>query len=256
MIRVSKRRAAMDKHNSAEVSAAPEAPDETEAPTASEHAYRGVTRRSLILGIGGIVTLGLLGGIRFAGAPPLVRPPGGQDYDRLIVGCICCEKCVEVCPQQVIKPAHIEDGIVGMRSPVLRFKSSYCDWCNEGGDGIPLCVEVCPTEALTLPQNATAETTLLGLAELNTETCLAFRDNGCRFCYDACPYSAMELDEHNRPSVLVEHCNGCGACESVCVSLENGSVSSSGIFERAIVVRALDSDGTIVNAAEAGGGTL
>ena len=44
-------------------------------------------------------------------------------------------------------------------------------------------------------------------------------------CYDACPYEAMELDENNRPVVIEDKCNGCGACESVCVSLQNGSIS-------------------------------
>ena len=34
-------------------------------------------------------------------------------------------------------------------------------------------------------------------------------------------------------------CNGCGACESVCVSLQNGSISE-GATARAIVVHPLD----------------
>ena len=36
-----------------------------------------------------------------------------------------------------------------------------------------------------------------------------------------------------------DKCNGCGACESVCVSLQNGSISA-GATERAIVVRPLE----------------
>ena len=35
-------------------------------------------------------------------------------------------------------------------------------------------------------------------------------------------------------------CNGCGACESVCVSLQNGSISA-GATERAIIVCPLES---------------
>mgnify|MGYP000788137602 FL=1 len=41
----------------------------------------------------------------------------------------------------------------------------------------------------------------------------------------------IEIDENK--------CNGCGACESVCVSLQNGSISA-GATERAIVVRPLE----------------
>ena len=36
-----------------------------------------------------------------------------------------------------------------------------------------------------------------------------------------------------------DKCNGCGACESVCVSLQNGSISE-GATARAIVVHPLD----------------
>ena len=68
---------------------------------------------------------------------------------------------------------------------------------------------------------------------------MAYKLIGCRFCYDACPYEAMELDENNRPVVLTDTCNGCGACESVCVSLQNGSISE-GATARAIVVHPLD----------------
>jgi ferredoxin-type protein NapG len=35
--------------------------------------------------------------------------------------------------------------------------------------------------------------------------------------------------------VIADKCNGCGACESVCVSLKEGSISS-GATKRAIVV--------------------
>ena len=73
--------------------------------------------------------------------------------------------------------------------------------------------------------------------------CLAFRDTGCRYCYDACPYEAIELTgEGANPhvSVLADKCNGCGACESVCVSLKAGSIVS-GAQERAIVVKPIES---------------
>ena len=101
--------------------------------------------------------------------------------------------------------------------------------------GRPLCVECCPTEALALPQGAEPETTILGKAVVIEDWCLAYRLTGCRYCYDVCPYEAIELDADNRPHVIADKCNGCGACESVCVSLQNGSISS-GATSRAIVV--------------------
>ena len=94
-------------------------------------------------------------------------------------------------------------------------------------------MSACPTEALKLPDDATAENTIIGKAVINTDWCLAYKLIGCRFCYDACPYEAMELDENNRPVVIEDK------CESVCVSLQNGSISE-GATARAIVVHPLD----------------
>lgn len=180
-----------------------------------------------------------LGGLKYVGSQALIRPPGGQSEEHLIAACIRCEKCYEICPRNVIKTAHIEDGIVNMRTPTFNFSENYCDWCVEENGGDPLCVSSCPTEALKLPVDATAENTIIGKAVINTNWCLAYLLIGCRFCFDACPYEAMELDQNNRPVVITDRCNGCGACESVCVSLQNGSISE-GATERAIVVRPLE----------------
>jgi ferredoxin-type protein NapG len=216
--------------------------------------FKGITRRSLVTGVGGTVALCALGGVRLVGTTPLVRPPGGQDFDQLAAACIRCEKCVEVCPRHVVKPAHIEHGVVGMRTPTLNFDRDWCNWCTEENNGYPLCVEVCPTEALSLPAEAEQETTILGIAELDASVCLAYLDLSCRFCYDACPFEAIRLDENYRPSIINDNCNGCGACEAVCVVFENASISADAL-ERAVVVRALDEDGKIVNGLPGGGMT-
>jgi ferredoxin-type protein NapG len=196
---------------------------------------RVISRRNACIGLGATAVLAALGGVRIASAEELVRPPGGQDENHLIASCVRCEKCYEVCPQAVIKPAHLENGFVSMRTPIMNFDDNWCDWCEEANNGEPLCVSCCPTGALSLPSDAEAETTILGKAVLNTDWCLAYRLIGCRFCYDACPYEAIELDSENRPVVIPDKCCGCGACEAVCVSLENGSITV-GATSRAIVV--------------------
>lgn len=206
---------------------------------------RSVSRRALCIGAGSTAVLLGLGALRYAGHNPLVRPPGGQDESHLVSACIRCERCYEVCPRKVIVPAHIEDGLLGMRSPMLSFDANYCDFCQEENGGTPLCCEVCPTDALALSEGATADTTILGLAVIDQWQCLAYRETGCRECYDACCEAretpAIELTNDAstpRPVVIAENCNGCGACESACISLSAGSIAE-GAQARAIVVKPL-----------------
>ena len=199
----------------------------------------GMSRRTLCLGVGGTIGLLALGGLGILTDKPGVRPPGGQDEDRLLGACIRCNKCMEVCPHRIVKPAHIEKGFVGMRAPELNFAEGWCDWCAEANDGKPLCEEVCPTRALRLPEGATPENTILGRAVIIPDQCLAYRLVSCRFCYDACPYEAMVMDEFNRPIVLTDKCNGCGACQASCVSLSSGSIMH-GVKTRAIVVEPIE----------------
>ena len=152
--------------------------------------YAGMTRRTLCLGAGGAAVMLGLGGLKYVGSQPIVRPPGGQDEERLVSACIRCEKCYEICPRNVIAPAHLEDGVLNMRTPTFDFSANWCDWCADEHGGTPLCVSACPTEALKLPDGATAENTIIGKAVINTDWCLAYKLIGCRFCYDACPYEA------------------------------------------------------------------
>lgn len=206
-----------------------------------------VSRRTLCIGVGSTVALLGLGALRYVGHNPLCRPPGGQDEARLVSACIRCERCYEVCPHKVIVPAHIEDGLLGMRSPMLSFDAGYCDFCQQANGGVPLCCEVCPTEALRLPEGATAQNTVIGLAVIDQWQCLAYRETGCRECYDACCEAretpAIELTNDAstpRPVVIAENCNGCGACEAACISLSAGSIAE-GAQARAIVVKPLAS---------------
>lgn len=223
---------------------APEAPGQPSKKKAKEP--MSVSRRSLVIGVGSTAALLGLGALRYVGHNPLNRPPGGQDEAHLVNACIRCEKCYEACPRKVIYPARIEDGLLGMRSPALSFDSNYCDFCAEENGGEPLCVKTCPTGALSLPEGSDAHNTIIGLATIDQKTCLAFRDTGCHFCYDACNeagYEAIGLDGNGyspHPYVIGDKCVGCGACESVCVSLSQGSIVA-GATEKAIVVRPVSS---------------
>lgn len=209
-----------------------------------------ITRRGLFIGVGSTAVLLGLGGARYIGHNPLNRPPGGTDESHLVSACIRCERCFEACPRDVIVPAKIEDGLLGMRSPMLDFNTgNYCDFCFEENGGNPLCMQVCPTEALAIdgdyqvgnPDTGETGTVILGIAEIDQKTCLAYRLTACRACYDACRYQAIELENPESanplPIVVEDRCNGCGACQAACLSLSSGSIKSE---ERAIVVRPIE----------------
>lgn len=201
-----------------------------------DKAIAGMSRRAFSMGACGAVALVALGGLNVLPAQAQVRPPGGQDEKHLTSACIRCERCIEACPKGALTPAHIEDGVLGTRMPVANFDAGWCDFCQEANGGHPRCVEYCPTQALRLAEDAAPETVILGKARIIEDWCLAYsKYNGCRFCYDACPYEAITLDEYERPVVDLEKCNGCGACQNACVSLQEGSISS-GATSRAIIV--------------------
>ena len=200
----------------------------------------GVSRRTFVCGAGALAVLCGLGAVRYAPANAIVRPPGGQNEDTFLAGCTRCERCLEACPRDVIRLCRIEDGVINILTPQMDFRENYCDFCQEENGGVPLCVKACATGSLQLAQGATQQSTVIGRAHITEDWCLAYLNMGCHSCYDVCPYKAIELDENNRPVIVAEKCNGCGACEAACVSLTNGSRSlSSDATSRAVVVRAL-----------------
>lgn len=220
-----------------------------------------ITRRALCIGAGATAVMAGLGALRFAGSEPLVRPPGGQDEEALVAKCVHCYRCMEACPEQVIVAASINNGLLNARTPRLEFSDcypgqldafNYCDMCADRNGGMPLCVVACPSEALSLPADWSAEAEVLGVAVLNPDLCIAYRSSYCAFCYDVCRqvrgeenaaifYQNADIlgaEATQLPVVDPDKCNGCGACEAVCVSAQAGSTLDA--TQRAIVVRPLD----------------
>ena len=208
--------------------------DQENSPQKAPTKESGISRRTLCLGIGASVVMLGLGAVNLVPAQALVRPPGAQDEAALLGGCIRCGRCMEVCPRHVIVMQHMEDGILGARTPVMSFKTDYCTGCVEENGGVPLCAVACPTDAISVAPGVDPTKIVIGLADIETEQCLAYRFAGCKFCYDACPDDAIEMIA-GKPHVIADRCNGCGACESVCVSLKEGSIHT-GAKRRAIAV--------------------
>ena len=166
-------------------------------------------RRTFLKAVGGVAAMFVLGGTaRSMKRTKLLRPPGGQDEASFISKCLKCDRCRSICPTSVIGMAHVEDGILDARTPLMKFHLGYCTFCNK-------CIEVCPTRAL-LPFNI--KTVKIGLAAV-TDRCIAWISGGCVVCQRVCPYHAISLDGQNRPIVDSAKCNGCGLCEKVCPAL-------------------------------------
>ena len=217
------------------------------APAPEEGARRrgGMTRREAIAGLAcACGAVGLGAGAKYLGGGSCLRPPGGQDEDRLLALCVRCQRCVEACPQHAVAPAGVEEGFLNLRTPTMDFHAGYCDFCEERNDGRPLCVESCPTTALRVDALAKREDVVMGEPLLMTDWCLAYRMTRCRSCHDACELDAITLDDAVRPHLVLDKCNGCGACENVCPSMTAGT-PVAGATHRAIIVVARGEGGEV-----------
>lgn len=184
------------------------------------------SRRSFVVGAVGVASLFAVGGVgkAVAGEKRLLRPPGAQDESRLWGACIKCDRCRSVCPERVIDVAHLEDGFVNARTPVMDFKKGFCTFC----EGEYRCAKVCPTEAIRLGFDSGCDK--IGMAVVDSEECLLYRSGSGRCskeCIASCAYDALSIDEDGRLQVDSSACNGCGACENACPSSSYGSYTGS-----------------------------
>ncbi|MBE6473211.1 MAG: 4Fe-4S dicluster domain-containing protein [Coriobacteriaceae bacterium] len=188
-----------------------------------------VERREVLVGAGAVAGLFAVGGAVkvVGGSAQLMRPPGAQSESLLLGACVRCDRCRSACPTGAIDVAHVEDGLVNARTPVMSFRKGYCDFCEKRGSYA--CVDACPTGAIAAGFDPSRDK--IGLAVVDTSECLLYRgaSSTCsKQCIAACPFDALHLDEAGGLVVDKERCNGCGACEYACPSASYAVYTASG----------------------------
>ncbi|MCG8653489.1 MAG: 4Fe-4S binding protein [Pirellulales bacterium] len=175
------------------------------------------------------------------GLPRPLRPPGSVPEQEFLDLCIRCGECFKVCPGPVLHPDELEFGLESLWTPVAKPEHAGCHQdCN-------FCTQVCPTGAIQPLTIDVKRHTHMGLAKINAQTCLPFREDGredCDLCFIECEqagyhaiemrpidlpvdreelesqgFTDFEIDQMatiNAPFVDSAKCVGCGICTYRC----------------------------------------
>jgi NAD-dependent dihydropyrimidine dehydrogenase PreA subunit len=172
-------------------------------------------------------------GVRALGAPPApapVRPPGSVPEAAFLDMCIRCGECFKVCPNNVLQPVGFGHGPENLWTPHVVANWAGCEAsCNA-------CGQVCPTGAIRAIPIEEKRVARMGLAIVNTNTCLPLVGRGaCQLCVDECVAAGYRAIEQRLvgtqvgddgtpiegsgflvPVVLADKCVGCGLCQFRC----------------------------------------
>lgn len=144
-----------------------------------------------------------------------VSPPGSITIARFNDICTGCGLCVADCPTQVLQPATLQYGLLGLMQPHMDYQSGLCNYdCKR-------CSEVCPTGAIKSISIQEKQLTQMGKAVFVKENCVVYTDGtDCGACSEHCPTKAVNMvpykDNLLIPEVNQDICIGCGACEHPC----------------------------------------
>lgn len=134
-----------------------------------------------------------------------IRPPWSVDESAFVAGCTRCHDCIAVCETQIL--VRGDGGF-----PEVKFAHGECTFCQK-------CVDVCKQLIFRPHLGEGAEAAWQHKIEIQAN-CLAFNSVECRACEDNCEVRAIrfkrEIGGVAKPYLHLEHCNGCGACLSIC----------------------------------------
>lgn len=177
----------------------------------------------------------------------LLRPPGAKYEKEFLASCIRCGLCVKACPFDTLKLAGIGSNIAN-GTPYFTPREIPCKMCKD----IP-CVVACPTNALdkklvSKDDKLDINMARMGVAIIDTHSCIAYWGNRCDACYRECPLidKALKLEYRRNertakhafllPVVDMDVCTGCGVCERVCIT-QNPAIK---VMPREVVMGSID----------------
>ncbi|MBL8818657.1 MAG: 4Fe-4S binding protein [Planctomyces sp.] len=176
-----------------------------------------------------------------------VRPPGSVPEPAFLQMCIRCGECFKACPSDVLQPLGFQRGLNGLWTPYVNADWAGCaSSCNA-------CGQVCPTGAIQALPLEEKRQFRMGLAVINSETCLPIAGReACQLCVDECHsagYHAIEftavhtaVDEQGQavegtgflaPVLIPDKCVGCGLCQTRCFGI---NVAEKGLLERSAII--------------------
>ena len=108
-----------------------------------------LNRRAFLGLVGkGAIVVALSGSIRFLEPEKVfIRPPGAVTEEKFLSLCIRCQKCQEVCPEEVITTVLLTESIISVGTPKLDLSLGWCTF-GEFMGCMGYCFRDCPTGAL------------------------------------------------------------------------------------------------------------
>ena len=144
-----------------------------------------------------------------------IMPPGAGKRDHFNMTCTSCHACVTQCPSNVLKPSVFDYGLMGLMQPKMYYDKGFCQ------PNCTICMDVCPSGALTALPLKEKQMTQVGMAHFTLEECVVYKNHtDCGSCSEHCPTQAVSMVDYKDglriPHVTPEICIGCGGCEYAC----------------------------------------
>jgi len=146
----------------------------------------------------------------------IITPPGSKSRHHFHMNCVGCHLCVAKCPQRILKPAGLENGLAGFMQPRLDFTHGFCNY------DCTVCGDVCPTRAILPLETEEKHLVQMGRVVFIKENCIVYaQETSCGACSEHCPTQALRMVPYGNsgltiPETNTDICVGCGACEYIC----------------------------------------